>query len=38
MLLMHELLGGAFPKRYHVDCGVKRYHLQGADFGALQVV
>jgi hypothetical protein len=19
---MHEVLGGAFPKRYHVDCGV----------------
>jgi hypothetical protein len=36
MLHIHESLGGAFPKRHHVDCGVKRYHLQGADFGALQ--
>jgi hypothetical protein len=38
MLHMHEALGGAFPKRHHVDCGVKRYNLQGAGFGASQVV
>jgi hypothetical protein len=22
MLYVHEALGGAFPKRHHVDCGV----------------
>jgi hypothetical protein len=38
MLHMHESLGGAFPKRHHVDCGVIAIICKVPVFGVLQVV
>jgi hypothetical protein len=35
---MHEGLGGAFPKRHHVDCGVIAIICKVPSFGTSQVV
>jgi hypothetical protein len=35
---VHEALGGAFPKRHHVDCGLIAIICKVPVFGVLQVV
>jgi hypothetical protein len=35
---VHEALGGAFPKRHHVDCGLIAIICKVSVFRALQVV